>query len=121
MVGGTHCPYVSICGYEVVRGAAALKGLMTYAYCLVSFRDLSLNARIWASKLVFGPQGSDLGLNPGILPQGWNFGLKAGIWASKLIFGSQVWDLDIKAGIWVSRLGFGLKAGIWASRPRFGP
>jgi len=26
MVSGTRCPYVSLCGCEVVRGAAALKG-----------------------------------------------------------------------------------------------
>ena len=31
MVSGTRCPYVSVCGCEVVRGAAAPKGLMTYA------------------------------------------------------------------------------------------
>ena len=31
MVSGTRCPYVSVCGCEVVRGAAAPKGPMTYA------------------------------------------------------------------------------------------
>ena len=29
LVSGTRCPYVNVCGYEVVRGAAALKGPMT--------------------------------------------------------------------------------------------
>ena len=32
MVSGTQCPYVSSCGCEVVRGAAAPKGQMTYAF-----------------------------------------------------------------------------------------
>ena len=32
MASGTRCPYVSICGCVMVRGAAALKGPMTYAY-----------------------------------------------------------------------------------------
>ena len=31
MVSGTRCPYMSVCEYEVVRGAAAAKGPMTYA------------------------------------------------------------------------------------------
>ena len=31
MVSGTRCPYVSVCGCEVVSKAAAQKGLMTYA------------------------------------------------------------------------------------------
>ena len=49
MVSGTRCPYVSVCGCEVVRGAAAPKGAGTYAY-------LSLRAGIGASRLVFKPQ-----------------------------------------------------------------
>ena len=31
MASGTRCPYVSSCGYEVVSGAAAPKGPMTFA------------------------------------------------------------------------------------------
>ena len=31
VVSGTRCPYVSICGCVMVRGAAAPKGPMTYA------------------------------------------------------------------------------------------
>ena len=31
MVSGTQCPYVSVCGCVMVRGAAAPKGPMTYA------------------------------------------------------------------------------------------
>ena len=31
MVSGTRCPYVSVCRCEVVRGAAAPKGPMTFA------------------------------------------------------------------------------------------
>ena len=31
MVSGTRSPYVSVCGCEVVSGAAVLKGPMTYA------------------------------------------------------------------------------------------
>ena len=76
--------------------------------CLVSFSDFGLKAGIWASKLVFEPQGLDLGLKAGILPQGCNFGLKArilglraGFWTSRLGFGSQGRDLDLKADIWV--------------------
>ena len=54
MVSGTCCPYVSVCGYEVVSGAAAPKGPMTYA-------DF-----IWASRLGFEPGGLDLTLEAGI-------------------------------------------------------
>ena len=32
MVSSTRCPYVSVCGWVVVRGAAAPKGPMTYAF-----------------------------------------------------------------------------------------
>ena len=61
MVSSTHCRYVSVCGYEVVRGAAAPKGLMTYAVF------------IWASMMELGPGG-------------WNWGLEAWIRASRLGF-----------------------------------
>ena len=54
MVSGTRCPYVSECGCEVVRGAAALKGPMTYAVFIL------------ASRMELGPGG-------------WNWGLEAGI------------------------------------------
>ena len=50
MVSGTRCPYVSVCGCEVVRGAAALKGLMAYAVV------------IWASRMELGPGGCNWGL-----------------------------------------------------------
>ena len=48
---------------------------------------MGLKARIWASRMGFGPES-------------W-------IWASKLGFGSFGWVLSLKAEIWTSRLGFG--------------
>ena len=54
MVSGTRCPYVSECGCEVVRGAAAPKGPMTYAVV------------IWASRMELGPGGWDLSAEAGI-------------------------------------------------------
>ena len=54
MVSGTHCPYVSVCGCKMVRGAAAAKGPMTYA------------AVIWASRMELGPGGWDLSAEAGI-------------------------------------------------------
>ena len=85
MVSRTCCPYVSVCGCEAVRGAAALK-LCEGAndQRLVSFWDLGLKTGIWASRL-------------GFVPQGRNFGLKAGIWTSRLGFGPQGWDPGLKA------------------------
>ena len=53
-----------VCGCEVVRGAAAPKGPMTYAVF------------IWASRLELGPWG-------------WDLSLKAGIWVSWLAF--ELW------------------------------
>ena len=41
---------------------------------------MGLEARIWASRLGFGPRG-------------WDLGLEAGIWASRLEFGPRDWDL----------------------------
>ena len=38
MVSGTRCPYVILFGCEVVRGAAAPKGPMTYAV-FIAFRE----------------------------------------------------------------------------------
>ena len=61
MVSGTPCPYVDVCGCEVVRGAAARMGLMTYAVF------------IWASWMELGPGG-------------WNWGLEAWIRALRLGF-----------------------------------
>ena len=50
-------------------------------------------AGVWTSRLRFGPQGSDLGL-------------QARIWASRLRFGPQDWDLGLETIIWASRLGW---------------
>ena len=50
-------------------------------------------ARIWTSRLGFGPQG-------------WVLGLKAGFWAPRLRIGPQDWDMGLKAGIWARRLGY---------------
>ena len=55
---------------------------------------MGLEARIWASRLEFGPQD-------------WDLGLQAWIWALRLGFGPQGWDLDLETGIWASRLEFG--------------
>ena len=41
---------------------------------------MGLEAKIWALRLGFGPQGLDLGL-------------ETGIWASRLEFGPRDWDL----------------------------
>ena len=47
MVSGTRCPYVSVCG--MVRGAAAPKGLMTYAVLIsVRFEPLGLDMGVKA-------------------------------------------------------------------------
>ena len=54
MGSGTHCPYVSECGCEVVRGEEAPKGPMTYAVFIL------------ASRMELGSGG-------------WNWGLEAGI------------------------------------------
>ena len=117
-VSGTRCPYVSVSGWEVVRGAAAPKGPMTYAVFIRTSRiELEpggyfwgLKAEIWALRLGFEPQG-------------WDFSLEAGIWALRLGFGARDYDLSLGAGISALRLrfelwGFGLslEAGVWASR-----
>ena len=100
MVSGTRCPYVSVYGYKVVRGAAAPKGSMTYAFThmgnflpLLLLLESGLLAGIWTSRLRFWPQG-------------WDLGLQARIWALRLGFGHQGWDLGLETGIWASRLGF---------------
>ena len=54
MVSSTNCPYVSVCGCEVVRGAAAPKGPMTYAVFV-----LCLKAGIRAWRLGFELRGWD--------------------------------------------------------------
>ena len=64
MVSGTRCPYVNVYGCEVVRGAAAPKGPMTYAVF------------IWASRMELGPVG-------------WNWGLEAWIRTLRLGFELQ--------------------------------
>ena len=74
MVSGTRCPYVSVCGCEVVRGAAAPKGPMTYAVV------------IWASRMELGPGGC-------------NWGLEAWIRALRLEFELRGWDLSFEAEI----------------------
>ena len=61
MVSGTRCPCVSLCGCEVVRGAAAPEG----ADDLCCFY-LSLKAGIRALRLGFEPRGWDLSLKAGI-------------------------------------------------------
>ena len=56
MVSGTLCPYVSLCGCEVVRGAAAQKGPMTYASLVsVVIKDVGLEVEIWTLRLEFWP------------------------------------------------------------------
>ena len=74
MVSGTRCPYVSVCGCEVVRGAAAPKGPMTYAVF------------IWASRMELGSGG-------------WDWGLEALIRAMRLGFELRGWDLSFEVGI----------------------
>ena len=49
MVSATRCAYVSVCGCEVVRGAATPKGPMTYAVYL----GLKDGIRAW--RLELGP------------------------------------------------------------------
>ena len=94
MVSGTRCPYVSACGYEVVRGGE--RGSDPEGaddLCLVSFRDLGIRAGIWASKLGFGPQSWDLGLKV------WIWATRQEIFASRLGFEPHGWDLGHKVGI----------------------
>ena len=79
MVSATPCPYVSWCGCEVDRGAAALKGPMIYAVFIAG--------GMWASKLRCEPRG-------------WDLSLETGIWALRLGFESQDWDLSPETGIW---------------------
>ena len=56
MVSGTRCPYVSVCGGKVVRGAAAPKGPMTYASSVsVIVKGMGLEVEIWAVRLEFWP------------------------------------------------------------------
>ena len=74
MVSVTRCPYVSVCGCEVVRGAVAPKGPMTYAVF------------IWTSRMELGPKG-------------WNWGLETGISASRLRFELRGWDFSFEVGI----------------------
>ena len=51
MVSGTRCPYVTVCGCEVVRGAAAQKGPMTYAVFIQTSRiELEAGGYIWGLK-----------------------------------------------------------------------
>ena len=111
MVSGTRCPYVSVCGCEVVSGAAAPKGTMSCrtqgdfvhsSVCVCRFEhrgwDLSLEAGIWTLRLGFEPRG-------------WGLSLEARIWASRLEFRPQGWYLSLKAGIWALKLGFGPRGG----------
>ena len=65
---------MSVCGCEVVRGAAAPKGPMTYAVFI---------------------QTSRIELEPG----GYIWGLKAEIWALSLGFELGGWDFSLEAGI----------------------
>ena len=51
MVSGTRCPYVSICGCEVVGEAAAPKGPMTYAVFIRTITiELEPGGYIWGPK-----------------------------------------------------------------------
>ena len=53
---GTPCPYVSVCRCEVVRGAAAPKGPMTYAvFIQTSQIELEPGGYFWALRLRFEP------------------------------------------------------------------
>ena len=48
MVSGTRCPYMSVFECEVVRGAAALKGPMTYASSVsVIVQGMGLEVEMW--------------------------------------------------------------------------
>ena len=57
---------------------------------------MGLEAKIWASRLGFGPGGLDLGF-------------EAWIWVSRLGFRPQGWDLGLKARIWAMRRGGGIR------------
>ena len=61
MVSGTRCPYVSVCGCEVVRGAAGPEGADDLCCFYLSLKagirawrlELGLEAGIIASRLGF--------------------------------------------------------------------
>ena len=65
---------MGVCGCEVVGGAAARKGPMTYAVFIL------------ASRMELGPGG-------------WNWGLEAWIRALRLGFELRGWDFSFKAKI----------------------
>ena len=109
----------------MVSKPAALKGMMS---CWTQGDFCSIEIVM----LEFEPQSSNLSLEAGIWPWGWNlalrlkFGFETGIWVSRLGFEPLGWDLSLEVGISASKLGFepwsrdlSLKAGIWASRLRF--
>ena len=54
---------------------------------------MGLEARIWALRLRFGPQG-------------WDLGLQTRCWALRLGFGPRGWDLGLETRIWALRLEF---------------
>ena len=85
---------MSVYGCEVVRGAAAPKGPMTYAVFM------------WASRMELRPGGWNWGLEAwiralrlGFELRGWDFSFEAGISASRLRFELRGWDLSIEGGI----------------------
>ena len=53
---------------------------------------MDLKACIKISRLIFGPQGWDLGLQAKIWAWRLGLGLKAGVWASSLELGPEDWD-----------------------------
>ena len=58
MVSGTRCPYVSLCWCEVVRGAAAPKGPMTYAV-FIALIELGYEPQGWEMGLEVGGGGTE--------------------------------------------------------------
>ena len=79
MVSSTRCPYVSVCEWEVVRGAAAPKAPMTYTSSvsvIVILLSMDLGVEVWASRLEFWPWALDLVFDVRMATEIWVLGLE---------------------------------------------
>ena len=95
--GGLGAPrYVRKNSRKSVRWSAVPVAPMR-VYVSVRWLEGQQFSGVQASRLGFGPQGWDLGLQVGFLA------FRLGFWSQDWVLG---WDLGLKAGIWASRLEF---------------